>query len=240
MEYDLGLPQDLSIRMAQTKVFLLQITGYGKDAGCDATQTIDLLAQFSEALRATHQYPNGVTFRAQVRQQMLADEARPSRNKALHAHFSAPWHDEKTKCRLSTQLYSQAILSMNIGELEVRSGATRHTLRYYEKIGLISPLRRTNNYRVYTPQTLQDLDFIQRAQSMGFSLGEIGEILNAQRNKSIDCAGGARLIEKKMAEIRKKITDLKSIYRYLDAERANLEASAARQLELQQLNGSSS
>src|SRR5256885_2411856 len=96
---------------------------------------------------------------------------------------------------------------MNIGELEVRSGATRHTLRYYEKIGLISPLRRTNNYRVYTPQTLQDLDFIQRAQSMGFSLGEIGEILNAQRNNSIDCAGGARLIEKKMAEIRKKITD---------------------------------
>src|SRR5258706_4168147 len=69
---------------------------------------------------------------------------------------------------------------------------------------------------------------------MGFSLGEIGEILNAQRNNSIDCAGGARLIEKKMAEIRKKITDLKSIYRYLDAERANLEASAARQLELQQ------
>src|SRR5256885_9525697 len=66
---------------------------------------------------------------------MLADEARPSRNKALHAHFSAPWHDEKTKCRLSTQLYSQAIFSMNIGELEVRSGATRHTLRYYEKIG---------------------------------------------------------------------------------------------------------
>ncbi len=129
---------------------------------------------------------------------------------------------------------------MNIGELEVRSGATRHTLRYYEKIGLISPLRRTNNYRVYTPQTLQDLDFIQRAQSMGFSLGEIGEILNAQRNKSIDCAGGARLIEKKMSEIKKKITDLKSIYRYLDAERANLEASAARQLELQQLNGSSS
>ncbi len=68
---------------------------------------------------------------------------------------------------------------MNIGELEVRSGASRHTLRYYEKIGLIAPLRRNNNYRVYTPQTLQDLGFIQRAQSMGFSLAEIGEILDA-------------------------------------------------------------
>lgn len=127
---------------------------------------------------------------------------------------------------------------MRIGELETRSGASRHTLRYYEQIGLISPTRRTNNYRVYTAQTLQDLNFIQRAQSMGFSLGEIGQILDAQRNKTIDCADGAKLIEKKMAEIRQKIADLKSIYRYLDEERANLEASAARQLELQQLNNS--
>ncbi|QXI53638.1 MerR family transcriptional regulator [Pseudomonas alvandae] len=128
---------------------------------------------------------------------------------------------------------------MRIGELEARSGASRHTLRYYEQIGLISPLRRTNNYRVYTAQTLQDLDFIQRAQSMGFSLGEIGQILDAQRNELIDCADGARLIEKKMAEIKLKIANLKSIYRYLDEERANLEASAARQLALQQMNNAS-
>jgi MerR family transcriptional regulator, copper efflux regulator len=128
---------------------------------------------------------------------------------------------------------------MRIGELEARSGASRHTLRYYEQIGLISPLRRTNNYRVYTAQTLQDLDFIQRAQSMGFSLGEIGQILDAQRNELIDCADGAKLIEKKMAEIKLKIANLKSIYRYLDEERANLEASAARQLALQQLSNAS-
>lgn len=86
---------------------------------------------------------------------------------------------------------------MKIGELEARSGASRHTLRYYEQIGLISPQRRTNNYRDYTTQTLHDLDFIKRAQSMGFSLGEIGEILDAQRNKLIDCADGAKLIEKR-------------------------------------------
>ena len=64
---------------------------------------------------------------------------------------------------------------------------------------------------------------------MGFSLGEIGEILDAQRIK---------LIEKKMIEVQLKIANLQSIYRYLDEERANLEASAAKQLELQQLNNS--
>ena len=118
---------------------------------------------------------------------------------------------------------------MKIGELEARSGASRHTLRYYEQIGLISPQRRTNNYRDYTTQTLHDLDFIKRAQSMGFSLGEIGEILDAQRIK---------LIEKKMIEVQLKIANLQSIYRYLDEERANLEASAAKQLELERLNNS--
>lgn len=125
---------------------------------------------------------------------------------------------------------------MKIGELEARSGASRHTLRYYEQIGLISPQRRTNNYRDYTSQTLLDLDFIKRAQSMGFSLGEIGEILDAQRNKLIDCADGAKLIEKKMAEVQLKIANLQSIYRYLDEERANLEVSAAKQLEMERLN----
>ncbi len=74
---------------------------------------------------------------------------------------------------------------------------------------------------------------------MGFSLGEIGEILNAQRNQLIDCADGAKFIERKMAEIKQKIANFQSIYRYLDQERATLEASAARQLELQQLNSSS-
>lgn len=86
---------------------------------------------------------------------------------------------------------------MRIGELETRSGASRHTLRYYEQIGLISPMRQSNNYRAYTAQTLQDLDFIQRAQSMGFSLAEIGQILDAQRNQTMDCAEGAKLIEKR-------------------------------------------
>ena len=74
---------------------------------------------------------------------------------------------------------------------------------------------------------------------MGFSLGEIGEILDAQRNKLIDYADGAKLIEKKMAEVQLKIANLQSIYRYLDEERANLEASSAKQLELEQLNNSS-
>ncbi|WP_411959485.1 MerR family transcriptional regulator [Pseudomonas sp. s4] len=115
---------------------------------------------------------------------------------------------------------------MNVGELERRSGVGRHTLRYYEQLGLIVAHRQANNYRSYSDQTVVDLAFIQSAQSGGFSLAEIGEILVAKRGNTIDCAQGAMLVAGKMAEIQAKITTLQAAYVFLDAERAKLEASA--------------
>lgn len=126
---------------------------------------------------------------------------------------------------------------MRIGELEKRSGASRHTLRYYEDLGLISAQRRANNYREYSPQTLSDLGFIQQAQSMGFSLGEIGEILLARREQQLDCAQGAALVAKKLTEVEQRIADLLNLRNFLRSEHQRLEASAAQQLALNQPSG---
>lgn len=125
---------------------------------------------------------------------------------------------------------------MNVAELERRSGIGRHALRYYEKLGLIGAHRRANNYRDYSEQTVADLQFIQIAQSMGFSLAAIGDILAAKRGNTINCAQGAALIAEKMAEIQAKIITLQGAYASLDAERAKLEASAiAKGLTIPQL-----
>ncbi|MGB4073369.1 MerR family transcriptional regulator [Pseudomonas sp.] len=118
---------------------------------------------------------------------------------------------------------------MRIGELEKHSGASRHTLRYYESLGLIRAQRQANNYRAYSQQTLSDLGFIQQAQSMGFSLGEIGEILHARREQQLDCAQGALLVMRKLIEVEKKITDLHHLRDFLRNEKQRLEASAAEQ-----------
>lgn len=115
---------------------------------------------------------------------------------------------------------------MNIGELERRSGVGRHTLRYYEQLGLIVANRQANNYRNYTEQTVAELALIQTAQSGGFSLAEIGQILAAKRGNTIDCAQGAALVAGKMADIQTKIDTLQAAYAFLDAERVKLEASA--------------
>lgn len=116
---------------------------------------------------------------------------------------------------------------MRIGELEQQSGASRHTLRYYERLGLISAQRRGNNYREYSPGTLADLTFIQQAQGMGFSLNEIREILQGQREQQLDCAQGAVLVAKKLIEVEQKIANLQGMQRFLRKEKARLEASAA-------------
>ena len=99
-------------------------------------------------------------------------------------------------------------------------------MRYYEQLGLIAAHRQANNYRSYSEQTVIDLAFIQSAQSGGFSLAEIADILAAKRGNTIDCAQGAALVASKMAEIQAKITTLQAAYVFLDAERAKLEASA--------------
>lgn len=115
---------------------------------------------------------------------------------------------------------------MNIGELERRSGVGSHALRYYEQLGLIVAHRQANNYRRYSDQAVSDLAFIQSAQAGGFSLAEIGAILAAKRGKTIDCAQGAALVSRKMAEIEAKIAALNATYAILEAERINLQASA--------------
>ena len=119
---------------------------------------------------------------------------------------------------------------MRIGELEQKSGASRHTLRYYESIGLLSVQRQGNNYREYSPRSLSDLTFIQQAQGMGFALGEIREILQAQREQQLDCAQGALLVGKKLAQIEAKISNLQAMRKFLRSEKARLEQSAAAQL----------
>jgi DNA-binding transcriptional MerR regulator len=116
---------------------------------------------------------------------------------------------------------------MRIGELEKHSGASRHTLRYYERLGLISAARRDNNYREYSPQTLKDLGFIQQAQNLGFSLGEIAEILKARREQQLDCVMGSALVGRKLLEVEAKIASLKAMRRFLRSEKSRLEQSAA-------------
>jgi Cu(I)-responsive transcriptional regulator len=67
---------------------------------------------------------------------------------------------------------------MNIGQASKASGVSAKMIRYYESIGLIPRSeRRQSGYRDYGPADIHRLAFVRRARDLGFSIGEIGELL---------------------------------------------------------------
>lgn len=98
---------------------------------------------------------------------------------------------------------------MTIGALARREGLAPETLRYYERLGLITPSRRSaSNYRLYGLEAGCRLRFIRRAQALGFSLADIGELLSLHARPENDMGPIKQLAENKMADIEAKIADL--------------------------------
>lgn len=119
---------------------------------------------------------------------------------------------------------------MRIAELENRTGVGRHSLRFYEREGLLVGVRRgPNNYRDYPESAVRDATLLRQLQSLGFSLQEIREVLNAMRAGSIDCEQGARLMAEKRARVEAQIADLRKVSKILTREQRRLEESFARQ-----------
>ncbi len=127
---------------------------------------------------------------------------------------------------------------MRIAELEQRTGVSRHTLRYYEKEGLLLEVgRRGNNYRDYSEKAVQRVGMVRQLKALGFSLKEIREVLDALRSDSIDCDQGAALMAEKKAAVDRKITELKAVSRMLGEEQKRLLASAEAQRRSQAFSG---
>lgn len=117
---------------------------------------------------------------------------------------------------------------MQIAELEQRTGVNRHTLRYYEKAGLLQEVeRRGNNYRNYPEKAVERVAMVRQLKALGFSLREIREVLDALRSDSIDCEQGAVLMAEKKAAVEGRIRELKQVSALLGHEQKKLEESAA-------------
>lgn len=96
-----------------------------------------------------------------------------------------------------------------MGEVAEQAGVNRETIRYYERIGLLQNPRRTRSgYRVYSPEATAHVQFIKRAQSFGFSLDEIREIINLSRAGRSPCSRVRRLLHEKLEEVDRRIAEL--------------------------------
>jgi Cu(I)-responsive transcriptional regulator len=66
---------------------------------------------------------------------------------------------------------------MNVGDAARSSGLPAKTIRYYEEIGLISPLRCANGYRDYSTDDIHRLTFLRRARGLGFSIDDCRQLM---------------------------------------------------------------
>jgi len=101
---------------------------------------------------------------------------------------------------------------MRIGEIATKSGLSTKTIRYYEGIGLVpEPRRSPSGYREYAEPVVSRLDFIKAAQSVGFTLGEIREILAFRDKGQAPCDYVSALIDRHSKEITIRIEALQSM-----------------------------
>jgi Cu(I)-responsive transcriptional regulator len=108
--------------------------------------------------------------------------------------------------------------ALTIGDLAKATNAKVETVRYYERIGLMpAPRRSAGNYRNYDAGHVERLGFIRRSRALGFSLDQVQELLSLADDQSRSCAAVDEIAREHLAEIDRKVADLKVLRRELDA-----------------------
>ena len=117
--------------------------------------------------------------------------------------------------------------ALRSGEVAHAAGVNQQTLRYYERRGLLAePLRTPGGHRLYPAEAITVVRVIKAAQRLGFSLGEVAELIETGLTRRGAHSGqrtpGLRQrAEAKLAEVEAKIADLTVI---ADTLRAALDA----------------
>jgi len=105
---------------------------------------------------------------------------------------------------------------LTIGKVAKQANVCVETLRYYERRGLVTlPPRNDSNYRLYPQETVRRVQFIKRAQQLGFSLKEIAEILELRATPQTLCADIRTRAVAKIDTMEEKIRALQVMKRAL-------------------------
>lgn len=100
---------------------------------------------------------------------------------------------------------------MNIGDVATRTGLPAKTIRYYEDIGLIKPLRDDNGYRRFRDQDLHKLNFVGRARALGFTIEDCRTLMALYEDETRASADVKKVARAHMGQIEAKIADLNAM-----------------------------
>jgi MerR family transcriptional regulator, copper efflux regulator len=108
-------------------------------------------------------------------------------------------------------------MTMTIGQVAAHAGVNVETVRYYERRKLLPlPPRTPVGYRQYPPEVVVRIRFIKRAQELGFSLKEIGELLALRVRHGAACRDVEQKARTKVGLVEGKIRQLEEMKRALE------------------------
>ena len=99
--------------------------------------------------------------------------------------------------------------TFQIGKLARQTGLAVGTIRYYSDLGLLQPaIRGDNGYRYYSQDAVRQVEFIKKAQALGFTLEEIKQILDVRDRGEKPCGFVQSLLDRKIEQIEAQIEQM--------------------------------
>ncbi len=103
-----------------------------------------------------------------------------------------------------------------IGALSRQTGCNIETIRYYERIGILSkPPRTEGGHRLYGKEHVKRLVFVRRSRELGFSLEEIRALLKLVDGRRYTCEEVKAVTDRHLEDVGKKISDLRRLQKTL-------------------------
>ncbi|WP_170332262.1 Cu(I)-responsive transcriptional regulator [Ruegeria arenilitoris] len=100
---------------------------------------------------------------------------------------------------------------MNIGDVATQTGLPAKTIRYYEDIGLIKPMRDDNGYRRFRAQDVHKLNFLGRARALGFTIEDCRTLMALYEDETRASADVKKVARAHLVQIEAKIADLNAM-----------------------------
>lgn len=101
---------------------------------------------------------------------------------------------------------------MNIGQASRATGVSAKMIRYYEEIELVRPASRTGaNYREYAAREINELRFIKRGRSLGFSMAEIAQLLALWRDRYRPSREVKSIADRHVADLDARIAEMQAM-----------------------------
>ncbi len=105
---------------------------------------------------------------------------------------------------------------LQIGQAAAWVGLAEKTIRYYEGIGLVSPPRAENGFRLFRPKDIESLIIVKSARDLGFSIEDSRSLLKLYENQGRTSAEVKSLASKQLEETRNRIVQLEALEKKLE------------------------